>query len=566
MKRPTSTAVFNVAVLIPLIGVLLLWRQWWDETSALPESAGSRPTLASSTLAFKESYLDAASALVGVPRTDCYSCHSADEGLPREKWDRLRNRVGLAKSEWAATIQLPARCGKCHLVPEPATLSQSSWIDVIRRMDVITEQRHFAKLNADERSEISHYYYCLSPESHRSLDPDPDPAESPVRFEQSLLGTDPGTDLRGRPFLGHVEIADVDGDGSPDVLISDVGNSAVNWIHRTNEMWREDTLSDVPHPARARTIATSRGKARDIVIACLGTTGPTDDLVGSVVLLTNDGHMHFTKEKLVDGVSRVADAAPGDFDGDGDADFVFASYGYINEGGIEWLERKSDGSFARHPILKRAGAANVIPVDLDGDGRLDFVALFAQEHEEITLFLNEGNGQFRERTLFKATTPSFGSSGIQLVDLDQDGDMDILYTNGDNMDLATTIPRPFHGVQWLENVGNLKFVWHDIHRFYGAYCAVAGDINNDGKLDVVVTSMFNDWSDPVRASLVWFENDGRQHFKFHTIAREPVHLISAAVGDLDGDGRNDIVACGMNIFPPFTRMGRTTLWKNLGGR
>ena len=130
------------------------------------------------------------------------------------------------------------------------------------------------------------------------------------------------------------------------------------------------------------------------------------------------------------------------------------------------------------------------------------MALFGQEHEQISVFLNDGKTSFLETTLFKAATPTFGSSGIELVDLDRDGDIDILYTNGDNMDLEARIPRPYHGVQWLENRGNLQFQFHDIFRFYGAYCAVPGDINKDGHLDIVVTSLFNDWQDPARASLI----------------------------------------------------------------
>jgi hypothetical protein len=151
---------------------------------------------------------------------------------------------------------------------------------------------------------------------------------------------------------------------------------------------------------------------------------------------------------------------------------------------------------------------------------------------------------------------------MQLVDLDHDGDVDILYTNGDNLDLSSIIPRPYHGVQWLENKGNLDFVWHDIYRCYGAYCAVAGDLNNDGHLDIVVTTLFNDWHDPKRASLLWLENDGTQHFTPHSIATQPTHLISAAVGDIDGDGRLDIVTCGMYGFRPYDRVERVTLWKN----
>jgi hypothetical protein len=167
--------------------------------------------------------------------------------------------------------------------------------------------------------------------------------------------------------------------------------------------------------------------------------------------------------------------------------------------------------------------------------------------------------------LCKAASPSFGSSGIQLVDLDQDGDTDILYTNGDNMDLPTMIPRPYHGLQWLENKGASNFAWHSIHRYYGAYCATAADLNQDGKLDIIVTSMFNHWNDPQRASMIWLANDGQQRFTAHAISREPIHLISAAVGDLDGNGALDIVACSMHAFPPFERMGRVTLWENRAG-
>jgi hypothetical protein len=146
------------------------------------------------------------------------------------------------------------------------------------------------------------------------------------------------------------------------------------------------------------------------------------------------------------------------------------------------------------------------------------------------------------------------------VDLDHDRDVDILYTNGDNLDLPTIVPRPYHGVQWLENRGNLNFVWHDLLRCYGAYRAVVADLDGDGRPDIVVTALFNDWSDPARACLLWLQNAGPRGFLPYSIDTVPTHLIGAAVGDLDGDGRPDIVGCSAYVCPPFDRRGRVTLW------
>lgn len=429
-------------------------------------------------------------------------------------------------------------------------------------MDRIAEARGTVKLTADERQDALHYYLTFSPEHFPQLAEDPDPSRSPVKFSASVLGNPRNPDMRVHPVLGHIQIADLDRDGRPGVLVCDTDKSQVNWVHRTNGFWREETLAAAPNPVHTQLVTNTATGRFDIVVACQRALEPTDELVGSVVLLANEGALRFTPVPILEGLSRVADVEPGDFDGDGDVDFVVAAYGFIKTGEVGWLEKTADGKFNYHVIVKRAGAIHALPVDLDGDGRLDFVALFAQEHEQVSAFINDGAGGFREHVLFKAATPSFGSSGIQLVDLDGDGDLDILYTNGDNMDLPTVIPRPYHGIQWLENKGNFNFAWHDIHRFYGAYATAVADLNRDGRPDIVVTSMFNDWDDPQRASLIWLENLGGQRFTPRGLACVPTQLISVAAEDLDGDGWPDVVASGMYAFGPVDRMSRLTLWTN----
>jgi len=517
-----------------------------------------------SNLAFNQSYLHAANGRDTTRRTQCQSCHRPADGKLKSTF--LNDRAGLSREEWARGIALQTRCGVCHLVPDPSNLPRQSWREVMSRMAQIMETRRATKLTDGEFQDVLHFYFTFSPETQPPLGQDPDPRESPLKFEKIMLGNPAGDDWRDPPFLGHVQFTDLDKNGRPDVLVCDTGKSVVTWIHYRNGVWKEDTLATVGNPAHTQVLAGKHDGDLDIVVGCLGTLRPIDDLVGSVVLLSNQGAARFAPVTILDHVSRVADVEPGDFDGDGDTDFVVAAYGAINQGEVGWLENNSDKKYDYHPIVKKAGAINVLPSDLNGDGYLDFVALFAQEHEEISAFINDGKGGFQERRLFKAATPAFGSSGIQLVDLDRDGDVDILYTNGDNLDVPTIIPRPYHGVQWLENKGDFNFVWHDLYRCYGAYCAVAGDLNNDGQLDIVVTTLFNDWNDPKRASLLWLENDGQQRFTPHSIATQPTHLISAAVGDMDGDGRLDIVTCGMYGFPPFDRMGRVTLWKNRAAR
>src|SRR5262249_6450102 len=132
------------------------------------------------------------------------------------------------------------------------------------------------------------------------------------------------------------------------------------------------------------------------------------------------------------------------------------------------------------------GAIHVPVADLNGDGRPDFVALISQEHETVVAFLNQGGGKFEKQTIFRGPHPAYGSSGIQLVDVDGDGRLDVLYTNGDTLDKPYLL-KPYHSIQWLRNPGNGTFPWehHPITPMYGVHRAVAADFAGTGRKDVV---------------------------------------------------------------------------------
>lgn len=191
------------------------------------------------------------------------------------------------------------------------------------------------------------------------------------------------------------------------------------------------------------------------------------------------------------------------------------------------------------------------------------MALVSQEWEEIYVFENDGAANFSTHLVYGSTNEDFGSSGISVVDLDQDGDLDVLYTNGDAFDYLPPGSRAWHGVQWLENEGSLEFEYHRIADFPGAFFANAVDVDRDDDLDIVLVSLFNDWSDPDAASMGWLENDGAMGFTLRKLASVPTHLLALDHGDLDGDGWIDFVSGGMHAYPPFDRLSRVTLWRNI---
>ena len=209
-----------------------------------------------------------------------------------------------------------------------------------------------------------------------------------------------------------------------------------------------------------------------------------------------------------------------------------------------------------------SGGINAVIADADADGDLDIVSLISQEWEEIYVLTNDGHGQFTPVRVFGAANEDFGSSWITVVDLDRDGDVDILYSNGDAFDYAPPKGRNWNGVQWLENTGRLRFTYHRITDYPGASSPQAADLDGDNDLDIVVGSAYNDWAKPTAQSLVWLQNDGSMRFTLRNLANTPTHLLTLAVGDLNGDGRPDLATGGAHVSWPYDRLSRLMVWTN----
>ncbi len=441
-------------------------------------------------------------------------------------------------------------CSSCHLPPRPGAIIREHWPEIFGFMGDWIQERKLP-YDAAEFQELLDYYVANSPEEFPP--PPNDLPESPLPFQRATLGRPSPVP---RPKITHVNVTDLDRNGRDDVLICDDVAGRVTWLEIAGGKWNETSLAKIDTPVKTHVFDFDGDGHQDIVVAALGFLSPTDDLIGTAWLLRNRGDQTFESLNLLRNTARVADIKPGDFNGDGKTDFAVAQFGWRETGVISLLEQQTPNTFLRREILQIHGAMQLEVVDFDRDGRLDFVVLFAQEHESVVLFRNEGNGEFTDRILVRALHPAFGSSGFELVDLDQDGDLDILHTNGDMMD-EISLPKPYHGLRWFENVEG-EFQIRELLRMTGCYHATARDMDGDGDLDIVASSLNFYWSDHDEPSLIWLRNDGRQNFTPYRIAYAPTNLVTMDIGDLNADGLPDIIAGGMHVPGPLGREARVT--------
>ncbi|BET69672.1 hypothetical protein ASA1KI_45900 [Opitutales bacterium ASA1] len=386
------------------------------------------------------------------------------------------------------------------------------------------------------------------------------PAPTPT----TLLFYDPvhiGDPIEGRPWISHVTVVDLDADGLLDVVACDALTNTIRWLRQSPVgVYTESRIGDaVRGPARIEPCDIDRDGDLDLLVASMGVIMPSNDPIGAVVVLENLGDGTFRNRTLVEGIARVSDVRGADLDDDGDIDLVVGQFGYA-QGEVRWMRNDGDWRFTSQRLLGLSGTIHTPVADLDGDGRPDVVALVSQEWEEIHLFRNRGASGFRGSVVWGSTNEDYGSSGLELADVDRDGDLDLIYTNGDAFDYARPGPRPWHGIQWLENRSGV-FTFHRVGLFPGAYAPVCADFDGDGTMDLAAVSGFNNWDDPGAHSLMLWLNDGRQRFTAVPIASRPTHLITLAAADMDGDGTVELITGGFHAYPPWGHLSRITLWK-----
>lgn len=458
-------------------------------------------------------------------------------------------------------------CGAaCHAYPSADSFPRRHWRSEVERGFRFFDGSGLA-LSPPKLGHVVRYYEEKAPEDYPAANTTPTTRPLPTRFDPVSYPPPPGP----RPMISHVQAVRLrPGADAPLTLVAcDMNGGRVLALNPNDAApaWR--VLGTVPNPARAEVTDLDGDGITDLIVADLGSFPPTDRRCGSVVWLRGKADGSFEPVELLKNVGRVADVRAADFRGTGKRDLVVGVFGLHSTGEILLLENRTTDwkkpEFVPTVLDPRHGTIHVPVTDLDGDGRPDFVALIAQEHETVVAFLNQGGGKFQKRTLYAAPHPGWGSSGIELTDLNGDGRLDVLYTNGDILD-EPYLWKPYHGVQWLENMGDLKFEHRRVADMYGVHNAVAGRVAGGNLPDVAAVSFlpgdkFPDRSARKAGAVVLFEQTAAGKFERHVLAAGTCDAVVCCAADLYGTGRLDLVVG--NFSSPATDHP-VTIWRNRG--
>lgn len=189
--------------------------------------------------------------------------------------------------------------------------------------------------------------------------------------------------------------------------------------------------------------------------------------------------------------------------------------------------------------------------DFDGDGRLD-LACVDRHAWQVAAWRNALPSSSRSFDVMGTFPTAMTPSHVAIQDLDLDGRPDLLVTQAAQGTLGV-----------LRNLstgpGNVRFATNLIlhpagtGQMQGPHTALIGDLVGDGRPDVVVASRSS-------ASLVLFRNESTPgRVELIPLPEFPnARIESVVLGDIDNDGRLDIVASGQ--WPN----GGVVLWRNLG--
>jgi Bacterial Ig-like domain (group 3)/FG-GAP-like repeat/FG-GAP repeat len=272
----------------------------------------------------------------------------------------------------------------------------------------------------------------------------------------------PKTYSTGGSIAYSVAIADVNGDGFPDLIVANQyasGSSlegSVGVLLGNGDGTFQPVVTYDSGGSRAEWVAVADvngDKYPDIIVTNGCASECQSNGTGLVSVLLNDGKGSFLPAaNYSDGESAPGEpesVAVGDFNGDGHPDIVVSiqcADTACSTGSLGVLINNGDGTFQPAVPYSSGGyyyGLSVAAADMNGDGKLDLVVgnwclnssvCLYQQQGAVSVLLGNGDGTFQPATTYPTGGGSPGS--LAVADVNGDGHPDVVVSGGSNADNA----------------------------------------------------------------------------------------------------------------------------------
>jgi len=330
----------------------------------------------------------------------------------------------------------------------------------------------------------------------------------------------PATDYVVGTHPASVAIADLNGDGRPDLATANVFSDNVSILLGTGAgvFGAATNFAVGPNPTSVAIADLNSDDQPDLAVA--------NRNCGCVSILLGTGTGAFgAVANFNAGPARLFDVAIADLNGDGHPDLAVTNDGIVNT--VSILLGNGTGAFGPPTNIAGDLSYSVAIADLNGDGNPD-LALANAPSNAVSILLNT--------TPPASTTPSFsaatnfavgtGPLSVEIADLNGDGKPDLAVGNNlsDDVSILLNTTPPASTAP--------SFSAANFHAGVLPASLAIGDLNADSKPDLAVVTQNN------AVSILLGTGGGA--FGPATDFAVGTHPLSVAIGDLNADGRPDL--------------------------
>ncbi len=456
-------------------------------------------------------------------------------------------------------------CQSCHLLPDPSWADSKTWQNGILpnmgpRLGIFNFKNTrypSSKYDLDAKGfypdkpivtdtqwqNIINYYIATSPDSIIEKQDRP----YPIAKQLPQFSAIKPSFIYEVPSISFVKIDT--SSFSKRIIISDAIKKKTYFFNKRLQL--TDSLE-----SRGSLVDIELGK-NDWIACDIGLLRPNNGLYGHAERLIKKGDDIVTDTVMFSKLARPVQILTADMNNDGKPDEIVCEFGFLR-GRLSLMENEGNGQYKKVVLRDYPGAIKAYVDDYNHDGLLDLWVLFAQGEEGIFLFTNQGNNQFKQEQVLRFP-PIYGSSYFELVDFNNDGKTDILYTCGDNADYSTIL-KPYHGIYIFLNDGKNHFTQKYFYPLNGCYKAIARDFDGDGDLDIATISYFADYKTQPEEGFVYFEQKKPFDFvPYSTPEIQEGRWLTMDAGDFDNDGKTDLILGNFSAAPGYIKS--STDWK-----